>query len=272
MRWGQRTYSNTLWVPDLEGEAQNIYPIQEGHRTKGFWRYIGEYTSTGGVAGTKQVKPPSYKYLAKLFKRRIYGKTNDLKELDWVDSFLKSPGSRVGRGLGDIYPFFISTFTHYVPDRVVSSKGAAVEAWQKCLFVSGLDCRAGGLTSKETGCEKVVLNEEFTDSISSATAFSKVSARCFEVIYTGPAKKLDIQIYIESENKKIISSIRTIGFQTYPQDGSEKIIRVLESSKGDFDDFPSMGLWEIEGVDFRRKNKSRKKSVIFVVSNVNLNI
>jgi hypothetical protein len=37
---------------------------------------------------------------------------------------------------------------------------------------------------------------------------------------------------------------------------------------GDFDDFPSMGLWDFAGVDFRRKHRNGSKSVIFVVSNV----
>ncbi len=266
--WGQRTYSNTLWVPDLEGDVVDAYPGQEGHRTSGFWRYIGEYISSGRKARTKQVKPPSYKYLAKLFEKRIYGKTNDRKELDWVDTFLKSTESMVGRGIGDIYPLFINTITHYVPDRSSSKRADAVQIWHKCLFVSGLDCRkTSDFNAKDIGCERVDLSKDSTEHVTSATSFRKVSARCFEVFYTGPADKLDVQIYIESDDKEIINSIRTIGFQTNPLNGSKKIIKVLESTKGDFDNYPSIGLWDFQGVGFRRPKKMQK-SVVFVVSNV----
>lgn len=265
--WGQRTYSNTLWVPDLHGEVKELYSEQEGHRTSGFWRYIGEYISSGGNAGTKQVKPPSYNYLTKLFKINIKGKTNDINELKWIDKFLKSNNSGVGRGLGDIYPLFISTFAHYVPDRDTPAIGG-IKKWHKCLFVSGLDCRyPSGGNAKDIGCERVDLSKNSKEHVTSATSFQKVSARCFEVFYSGPADKLDVQIYIESDDKEIINSIRTIGFQTNPLDGSKKIIKVLESTTADFDNYPSTGLWEFQSVGFRRP-KIMQKSVVFVVSNV----
>ncbi len=263
-RWGLRTYSNTLWVPDLEGEVSTLYSSQEGHRTSGFWRFIGEYISSGGHPGVEQVKPPSYRYLAKLFERPIYGPTNDLKELDWLDSFLKENKSQVGKGLGSIYPYFITVFTHYATGRMKFKRKAIINAWHKCLFTSGLDCRKTiDIKSDQEACEKVTIDESATAKESSTIDFRPVSGRCIKVEYSGSSVTLDTTIKIESDDENVVKSIRNIGMQT-----KNKKIKVLVSKIGQLAGGTFFGEWTFQNVVFQRETRNGEQAVLFLVSNV----
>lgn len=262
-QWGQRTYSAPLRVPDLENGFESQYSSQEGHRTQGLWRYFGEYISEGGVPGVVQGKAPDYRYLTKLFDLDIQGKSSEEKELRWLDVFLKSNASGIGRGLDEIYPLFITTFAHYMPTRSNNKAKESVKPWQKCLFVEGLDCRKpADFNALRIGCEKVNFSSALTEYKTYATSFEKVSARCFEVFYDGPANELDIQIVIESNDNQLLSSIKTIGMETNPDNGLSKKIKLLNSQTATFDDYPNVGVWEFA------VNIKGRKSVIFVVSNV----
>jgi hypothetical protein len=145
VRWGGRRYHTPLRVRD-----DNPIRKDEGYWTASLWRYIGEYISNSRKPRSNEKgSPPNYRYLVKLFETNFKGKTNENKEISLIDKFLVK---KTGKGLGEIYPNFITTFVHYVPDRVPGE----TREWLKCIF-TGLNCKKDNIKNAAKACVEVEL-------------------------------------------------------------------------------------------------------------------
>lgn len=135
-RWGRRAYDLSLWIPD-DGDRGNarFYVKDAAYGASSFWRYLGEYAATSGAAGTISVKP-DYRYLQDFFSAPLPGKEGEVSELNWLEDQLRSH-PRFRKGLGRMYPDFITTFASYVPARFLPRgflPTDAQDAWLQILF------------------------------------------------------------------------------------------------------------------------------------------
>ncbi|PHR56106.1 MAG: hypothetical protein COA43_14345 [Robiginitomaculum sp.] len=236
IKTGPRDYSKPLYVQHASGATQN-----RAYWTASLWRYLGEYVSNGQkFPQVKQNKRPDYRYLQKFFMKTI-DRYNQEAELDWLDDNLDA---QFGTNLTNIYSNFISSFAHYVPDRI----GLSQKSYLKQVFGK---------------CDQVTLTESITFVDTPRRKFSKVSAHCIEVIYTGGAKEIAVGIYLESD-KKTVDSIQHIGVRYHDATGNKKI-KVLPASRGSLSSGKSFSDWTFEDVPFARHGRS---SNVFIISNI----
>lgn len=266
--YGVRPYSTPLRVADDNKKRKN-----EGYHSSSLWTYLGEHISSHGNPEVKETSP-DFRYLHALFNTNIVGKTNENKELAWLDSFLDSKESKINKKLAYIYPQFITTFTYFAalekPYRFVPTEGfEGVDTWHKCLF--SMDCAVHNSEKilKKEPCQEVYLDSN-TPKISLSETFNKVSSRCFEVFYQG-SPSTDIFVTLVSKDINVVNSIRALGMQkeytvnSLNAGGSGKSIEVFTSEDVTNSNTGKIegAYWILKAVDF-----SNRESVILVMSNI----
>lgn len=200
-RWGGRSYSRPLRVKDDNRDRKD-----DGYWSSSLWRYIGEYISNGrSVVGSKKAKDPDYRYLVKLFEQKINGTTNEGKELDWLDKGLRG-NSKIGVGLNNIYSKFVTTFSHYVPDRF----GTEANAWRNCLYGKDVKCRNLNSNIASEVCDTVTLQKGSSQEVE--LSLSKAASNCVEVSISGAVKNgsfpvTQVRFYVEGNDKKQLESL-----------------------------------------------------------------
>lgn len=236
---GPRDYSKPLYVQHAIGATKF-----RAYWTASIWRYIGEYVSNGQkFPPVKQNKHPDYRYLQKFFMATIDRYTQEA-ELDWLDLNLDA---QFGANLNNIYPNFITAFAQYVPERV----GHTQKKYHNEVFGK---------------CDQVTLSESVTFVDTPRRKFGKVSARCIEVIYTGSAPQIAIEVSLETD-QKTVNSMRHVGVQYHDASGKKTVI-VLPAISGSLPSGKIFNVWTFENVPFAQNGQSRVKSNVFVISNI----
>ena len=244
---GARNYFKPLRIgnnEEYERAKDNAY------KTASLWRYIGEYISNGKkFPKTKEGKRADYRYLQELFATKIET-TNEKNELDWLDDYLST---KFKVDLNRMYANFVSSFAYYMPDRISPTKQATLAKYKSRLFES---------------CEKITLSDSVSYVENVKFKFSKVSARCLEVVYTGSSDFLTLAFDFESD-RKTAESLQHIGVQQLGKNGL-KTLKVKKGISGQALGNVYFGNWEFTNVPFIRQQGTGNagRSNIFILSNI----
>jgi len=197
IRWAARHYFTPLRIADDDAARRD-----EAYWTASLWRYIGEHirASPDGRAGTKKTQP-DYSYFVKLFQRNLAGPPSEITELEWLDEGLTS---MTRLGLERIYPYFVSTFSGYVPARAATRDKAA--AWRDWIF---------------DGCPRIDLSPTRTTG-SVTQDLRRVAARCFEVAVAVP-DRVDLTIHAYGPGRAGLESL-TIGTADGTKVGPARVV------------------------------------------------